>query len=84
MTLPQMLLKLAKLFVVVFSRSQEAKTDFRELLKESIEKIKAVAKKLGNSIDSAKPYYEARLYASQVSNCHHRSRRRNVNKLFFS
>ncbi|KAL9695770.1 hypothetical protein quinque_015055 [Culex quinquefasciatus] len=46
---------------------EEAKTDFRELLKESIEKIKAVAKKLGNSIDSAKPYYEARLYASQLT-----------------
>lgn len=46
---------------------EEAKTDFRELLKESIEKIKAVAKKLGNSIETAKPYYEARLYASQLT-----------------
>ncbi|XP_062538666.1 uncharacterized protein LOC134206936 isoform X2 [Armigeres subalbatus] len=45
----------------------EAKNDFRELLKESVEKIKAVAKKLGNSIETAKPYYEARLYASQLA-----------------
>lgn len=46
---------------------QEARNEFRELLKESMEKIKLVAKKLGNSIETAKPYYEARLYASQVS-----------------
>uniref|UniRef100_A0A182PPD0 SH3 domain-binding protein 5 n=1 Tax=Anopheles epiroticus TaxID=199890 RepID=A0A182PPD0_9DIPT len=45
----------------------EAKNEFRELLRESAEKIKAVAKKVGNSIDAAKPYYEARLYASQVT-----------------
>ncbi|XP_058127199.1 SH3 domain-binding protein 5 [Anopheles ziemanni] len=45
----------------------EAKNEFRELLKESAEKIKAVAKKVGNSIDAAKPYYEARLYASQLA-----------------
>ncbi|XP_062538944.1 uncharacterized protein LOC134207239 [Armigeres subalbatus] len=45
----------------------EAKNEFRELLKESVEKIKAVAKKLGNSIETAKPYYEARLYASQLA-----------------
>ncbi|KXJ69514.1 hypothetical protein RP20_CCG026751 [Aedes albopictus] len=45
----------------------EAKNEFRELLKESVEKIKAVAKKLGNSIETAKPYYEARLYASQLT-----------------
>jgi SH3-domain binding protein 5 len=46
---------------------KEAKTEFKELLKESIEKIKYSAKKLGNSINSAKPYYEARLYATQLS-----------------
>ncbi|XP_049289230.1 uncharacterized protein LOC125767027 isoform X3 [Anopheles funestus] len=45
----------------------EAKNEFRELLRESAEKIKAVAKKVGNSIDAAKPYYEARLYASQLA-----------------
>lgn len=45
----------------------EAKNEFRELLRESAEKIKAVAKKLGNSIETAKPYYEARLYASQLA-----------------
>ncbi|XP_055641453.1 uncharacterized protein LOC129778523 isoform X2 [Toxorhynchites rutilus septentrionalis] len=46
---------------------EEAKNEFRELLVESVEKIKAVAKKLGNSIETAKPYYEARLYASQLA-----------------
>ncbi|XP_055585755.1 uncharacterized protein LOC129738556 [Uranotaenia lowii] len=46
---------------------EEAKTEFREILKESAEKIKAIAKKLGNSIETAKPYYEARLYASQLT-----------------
>ncbi|ETN67768.1 hypothetical protein AND_000409 [Anopheles darlingi] len=45
----------------------EAKNEFRELLRESAEKIKAVAKKVGNSIEVAKPYYEARLYASQLA-----------------
>ncbi|XP_053692736.1 SH3 domain-binding protein 5 [Sabethes cyaneus] len=45
----------------------EARNEFRELLKESMEKIKLVAKKLGNSIETAKPYYEARLYASQLA-----------------
>ncbi|XP_052872025.1 uncharacterized protein LOC128277552 [Anopheles cruzii] len=45
----------------------EAKKEFRELLRESAEKIKAVARKVGNSIDAAKPYYEARLYASQLA-----------------
>uniref|UniRef100_A0A182SKW9 Uncharacterized protein n=1 Tax=Anopheles maculatus TaxID=74869 RepID=A0A182SKW9_9DIPT len=45
----------------------EAKNEFRELLRESAEKIKAIAKKVGNSIDAAKPYYEARLYASQLA-----------------
>ncbi|XP_050099459.1 uncharacterized protein LOC126579850 isoform X2 [Anopheles aquasalis] len=45
----------------------EAKNEFRELLRESAEKIKAIAKKVGNSIEVAKPYYEARLYASQLA-----------------
>ncbi|XP_035919620.1 uncharacterized protein LOC118517506 isoform X2 [Anopheles stephensi] len=53
--------------VPVDPRVQEAKNEFRELLRESAEKIKAVAKKVGNSIDAAKPYYEARLYASQLA-----------------
>lgn len=34
---------------------------------ESVEKIKQSAHKLGNSIEAAKPYYEARLYAAQVN-----------------
>ncbi len=50
-----------------FRFDQESKKEFKELLKESIEKIKYSAKKLGNSISTAKPYYEARLYATQLS-----------------
>ncbi|XP_055684799.1 SH3 domain-binding protein 5 isoform X2 [Lutzomyia longipalpis] len=45
----------------------EAKSEFRRLLAESVEKIKQSAHKLGNSIETAKPYYEARLYASQLA-----------------
>uniref|UniRef100_A0A1B0CQ22 Uncharacterized protein n=1 Tax=Lutzomyia longipalpis TaxID=7200 RepID=A0A1B0CQ22_LUTLO len=45
----------------------EAKSEFRRLLTESVEKIKQSAHKLGNSIETAKPYYEARLYASQLA-----------------
>lgn len=45
---------------------QEAKGDFKQLLLESVEKIKHAAHKLSNSIQTAKPYYEARLYAAQV------------------
>lgn len=45
----------------------EAKCDFKKFLAESVEKIKQSAHKLGNSIEAAKPYYEARLYAAQLS-----------------
>lgn len=34
---------------------------------ESVERIKKAAHKLSNSIQTAKPYYEARLYASQLA-----------------
>lgn len=39
---------------------------------ESVDKIKQSASKLSNSIHTAKPYYEARLYAQQVDdpNCY--------------
>lgn len=46
---------------------QEAKSEFQRLLGESVERIKRAAHKLGNSIQTAKPYYEARLYASQLA-----------------
>ena len=54
-------------FVSTLSVHQEAKNEFRVLLTESVERIKQSAHKLGNSIESAKPYYEARLYAAQLS-----------------
>lgn len=37
------------------------------MLSESLITIKQAAHKLGNAIESAKPYYEARLYAAQVA-----------------
>lgn len=46
---------------------EEAKCEFKKLLAESVERIKQSAHKLSNSIQTAKPYYEARLYASQLS-----------------
>lgn len=51
---------------IFFSLIQEAKSEFKSLLIESVEKIKQSAQKLTNSIQTAKPYYEARLYAAQV------------------
>ncbi|XP_055844798.1 guanine nucleotide exchange factor rei-2 isoform X2 [Episyrphus balteatus] len=46
---------------------EEAKCEFKKLLAESVERIKQSAHKLSNSIQTAKPYYEARLYATQLS-----------------
>lgn len=46
--------------------NKEAKGDFKQILIESVDKIKQSANKLSNSIHTAKPYYEARLYAQQV------------------
>ncbi|GAB0094561.1 uncharacterized protein DMENIID0001_098780 [Sergentomyia squamirostris] len=45
----------------------DAKTEFKRLLAESVEKIKQSAHRLGNAIESAKPYYEARLYVAQLA-----------------
>uniref|UniRef100_A0A336MWA7 CSON008152 protein n=1 Tax=Culicoides sonorensis TaxID=179676 RepID=A0A336MWA7_CULSO len=45
----------------------EARREFHVLLKESIEKIKQSAAKIGNAIETAKPYYEARLYCNQIT-----------------
>lgn len=55
------------MFVILFSPTQDAKAEFHRLLGESVERIKRSAHKLGNSIAAAKPYYEARLYASQLA-----------------
>lgn len=49
---------------------QEAKTDFKQLLVDSVDRIKQAAHKLNNSIQTAKPYYEARLYAGQLAKEH--------------
>lgn len=45
---------------------KDAKYEFKQLLVESVDRIKQAGHKLSNSIQTAKPYYEARLYAGQV------------------
>ncbi|XP_037937559.1 uncharacterized protein LOC119671116 isoform X3 [Teleopsis dalmanni] len=45
----------------------DAKSEFKRLLAESVVRIKQAAHKLGNSIEAAKPYYESRIYAAQLS-----------------
>lgn len=49
-----------------FYKKQEIKCEFKRTLAESEIRIKQAAHKLGNSIDAAKPYYESRIYATQV------------------
>lgn len=51
-------------------RKQEAKNEFKQLLVDSVDRIKHAAHKLNNSIQTAKPYYEARLYAGQLAREH--------------
>lgn len=38
---------------------QEANAGFRTLLSRSTQQLKALAKKLGNSIEKSRPYYDA-------------------------
>ena len=38
---------------------QEANAGFRSLLSKSTQQLKALAKKLGNSIEKSRPYYDA-------------------------
>lgn len=49
------------------NQPKEAKCEFKRILAESVVRIKQSAHKLGNSIEAAKPYYESRIYAAQVS-----------------
>lgn len=46
---------------------QEAKKEFKSILSESVDKIRHSAFKLEHSIQTAKPYYEARVFASQLA-----------------
>lgn len=49
---------------------QEARADFRQLLCDSSVRINALAKKLGSCVEKARPYYEARIKAKEVSCLH--------------
>ncbi|XP_075749602.1 uncharacterized protein LOC119184930 isoform X2 [Rhipicephalus microplus] len=44
----------------------EARSNFRLLLSESSQKINQLAKKLGNHVEKARPYYEARMKAKEL------------------
>lgn len=45
---------------------QDARANFRLLLTESSQRINQIAAKLGNCIDRARPYYEARMRAKEL------------------
>lgn len=44
----------------------DSRAAFRQLLTESSQRINALAKKLGSSVDKARPYYEARMKAKEA------------------
>lgn len=46
---------------------QDARAAFRQELSESTQKLNAMSKKLGACIDKARPYYDARMRAKEVS-----------------
>ena len=46
---------------------QAARAGFRQVLTESTQKLNALSKKLGTCIEKARPYYEARMKAKEVS-----------------
>lgn len=48
----------------------EAKQAFKQLLVDSVDRIKQSSARLSHSIQTAKPYYEARLYAGQLARDH--------------
>lgn len=54
-------------YLFMFSCSQEAKKEFKSILSETVDKIRHSAFKLEHSIQTAKPYYEARVFASQMT-----------------
>lgn len=51
-----------------FILQQKARSEFNKLLFDSTQKIEALSKKLGSSINKARPYYEARITASELHN----------------
>jgi len=46
---------------------QEARAEFRRLLCETTVQVDALGKKLGSCVERARPYYEARMRAKEVS-----------------
>lgn len=47
--------------------SQDARTAYRRILSESARKLNAQGSQLGNCIEKARPYYEARRLAKEVT-----------------
>ena len=46
---------------------QDARASFRQTLSESTQKLDVLAKKLGSCLEKARPYYDARVKAKEVS-----------------
>lgn len=46
---------------------QDARATFRQALSESTQKLNQLAKKLGGSVEKARPYYDARFKMKGVS-----------------
>ena len=49
---------------------QKARSEFNKLLSDSTQKIEVLSKKLGSSINKARPYYEVRITANEL---HHKA-----------
>ena len=55
------------LFLSLLSTYQEARAAFRSALTESTQGLNAISKKLGSCIEKARPYYDAKQRAKDVS-----------------
>lgn len=62
--LPNLLLAIKTQFVVLLQGSRET---FRSLLCDSAARLDGLSRKLGSCIEKARPYYEARMRASEAA-----------------
>ena len=46
---------------------QEARAAFRQVLTDSTQLLNAISKKVGGSLEKARPYYDARIRLKEVS-----------------
>ena len=52
--------------ITIYVIKQEARAAFRASLTESTQGLNAISKKLGSTIEKARPYYDARQKAKEV------------------